>query len=75
MKGIKIEIEENKPAYLYRQSDVIDAIAHAIYYTANSDTEMCIPNCVYIHAEKMFDEWANETRLKKAVELLTKECE
>ncbi len=73
MKGIKIEVEYEKPIFLYRPCDVKCAIAHAIYYTANPDSEMCIPNCAYERAEKMFDEWVNETRGKKAVELLTKE--
>ena len=36
-------------------------------------SEMCIPNCAFELAERMFDEWVNETREKKAVELLTKE--
>ena len=70
MKGIKIEIENEKPMYLYRPWDVKDAIAHALYYTANPDSEMCIPNCAYELAEKMFDEWVNETREKKAAALL-----
>jgi len=73
MKGIKIEVENEKPIYLYRPHDVIGAIAHALYYSANPSSEMCIPNCAYEMAESMFDEWVNETREKKAVELLTKE--
>ncbi len=67
MKGIKIEIEEEKePMYLYRPFDVVDAIAHALYYTANPDSEMCIPNCAYEKAEKMFKEWRDDIRAKKA---------
>lgn len=73
MKGIKIEIENEQPMYLYRPYDVIGAIAHALYYSANPDSEMCVPNCAYEKAEKMFEEWRDETREKKAVELLTKE--
>ena len=73
MKGIKIEIENEQPMYLYRPWDVKDAIAHALYYSANPDSEMCIPNCAYERAEKMFNEWVNEIREKKAVELLPKE--
>lgn len=57
MKGIKIEVDYEKPLFLYRECDVIDAIAHALYYTANPDTKMCIPNCVYEKAEKIFKEW------------------
>lgn len=57
MKGIKIEVEHEKPIYLYRPYDVVEAMAHAIYYTANPDTKMCIPNCAYIQAEKMFEKW------------------
>lgn len=64
MKGVKIEIENEKPMYLYRPCDVKDAIAHAIYYTANPDSEMCIPNCAYERAEKIFYEWVNDTRVK-----------
>ena len=45
-------------------------MAYAIYYTANPDSKMCIPNIAYEKAEKKFDEWVNETREKKAVELL-----
>ena len=73
MKGIKIEVENENPMYLYRPHDIVDAIAYAIYYTANPDSEMCVPNCAYIQAEKMFTEWRDGTREKKAVELLTKE--
>lgn len=73
MKGVKIEIENEKPMYLYRPCDVKNAIAHALYYSANPSSKMCIPNCAFERAEKMFDEWVNETREKKAVELLTKE--
>lgn len=75
MKGIKIEVEYEKPIYLYRPHDMIDAMAYAIYYTANPDSEMCVPNCAYEKAEKMFAEWRDGTRAKKAVELLTKEKE
>ncbi len=57
MKGIKIEVDYEKPLFLYREYDVIDAIAHALYYTANPDSKMCVPNCAYIQAEKMFKEW------------------
>lgn len=61
MKGIKIEVEEQKePMYLYRPYDMVDAIAYAIYYTANPDSEMCVPNCAYIQAEKMFEKWKEE---------------
>ncbi len=62
MKGIKIEVENEKPMYLYRQYDVIGAIAHALYYTANPDSEMCVPNCAYIQAEKMFEKWKEEKK-------------
>lgn len=61
MKGIKIEVEEQKePMYLYRPHDMVDAIAYAIYYTANPDSKMCVPNCAYIQAEKMFEKWKEE---------------
>lgn len=68
MKGIKIEVEHEKPIFLYRPFDVIDAIAYAIYYTANPDTEMCIPNCAYEKADRMFKEWRDEVREKKRKE-------
>ena len=60
MKGIKIEVENEKPMYLYRPYDMIDAIAYAIYYTANPDSKMCVPNCAYEKAEKMFEKWKEE---------------
>lgn len=63
LDGGKRSINE-KPMYLYRPWDVKDAIAYAIYYTANPDSEMCIPNCAYERAEKIFDEWVNDTRVK-----------
>ena len=73
MKGIKIEVEEeDKPMYLYRSFDVVDAIAHALYYTANPDSEMCIPNCAYEKAEKMYKEWRDDIRVKKALQNLLK---
>lgn len=63
MKGIKLETDETiEPTYLYRQNEVIEAIAHALYYTANPDTDMCIPNCAFANAEKMFVEWRDGTR-------------
>lgn len=65
MKGIKIEIENEQPMYLYRPYDVIGAIAYSIYYTANPDSEMCVPNCAYEKAEKVFEEWRDGTREKK----------
>ena len=40
--------------------ELVDAIAYAIYYTANPDSEMCVPNCAYIQAEKMFEKWKEE---------------
>ena len=73
MKGFEIKRENEKPMYLFNRFDVVEAIAHSLYYTVNPDSEMCIPNCAYERAERMFDEWVNETREKKAVELLTKE--
>ena len=69
MKGIKIEVENEQTMYLYRPHDVISAIAHALYYSANADSEMCIPNCAYEKAEKMFAEWRDETREKKIVKM------
>lgn len=73
MKGVRIEVENEKPFFLYRSIDVKNAIAYALYYTANPDSEMCVPNCAYEKAEKLFDEWVNDVKLKKAVEFLTKE--
>lgn len=73
MKGFEIKRENEKPIYLFNRFDVVSAIAHSLYYTANPDSEMCIPNCAFELAERMFDEWVNETREKKALELLTKE--
>lgn len=57
MKGVKIEVEYEQPFYLYRPNDVVDAMAYAIYYIINPDSEMCIPNCAYEKAEKMFKKW------------------
>ena len=67
MKGIKIEIEKEQPMYLYRPHDMVDAIAYAIYYTANPDSKMCVPNCAYEKAEKMFEEWREEMREKRSI--------
>lgn len=52
--------ENKKPNFLYLKHDMVDAIAYAIYYTANPDSEMCVPNCAYIQAEKMFEKWKEE---------------
>lgn len=68
MKGFEIKRENEKPIYLFNRFDVVSAIAHAIYYTANPESEMCIPNCAYERAEKEFDDWFNDTRIKKAIE-------
>lgn len=70
MKGIKIEVENEKPIFWYSKNNVIEAIAHALYYTANPDSEMCIPNCAFECAEKMFDEWVNDTRIKNVIDVL-----
>ena len=66
MKGFEIKRENEKPIYLFNRLDVVSAIAHSLYYTANPDSEMCIPNCAYEKAEKLFDEWFNDTRAKKS---------
>ena len=50
-----------KPVHLYKSHDITDAMAYAIYYTANPDSKMCIPNCAYIQAEKMFEKWKEES--------------
>ena len=71
MKGFEIKRENEKPMYLFNRWDVVSAIAHAIYYTANPESEMCIPNCAYERAEKEFDDWFNDTRTKKALETLS----
>lgn len=42
------------------KNELVDAIAYAIYYTANPDSKMCVPNCAYIQAEKMFEKWKEE---------------
>ena len=39
MKGFEIKRENEKPTYLFNRYDVVSAIAHAIYYTANPETE------------------------------------
>lgn len=53
MKGIKIVVENEEPYTL--PCDVIDALVYALYYSANPESEMYVPNCAYIHAEKMFE--------------------
>lgn len=73
MKGVRIEVESEKPFFLYRSRDVKNAIAYTLYNMANPDSEMCVPNCAYEKAEKLFDEWVNDVKLKKAVEFVTKE--
>lgn len=52
--------ENKKPNFLYLKYDMIYAMAYAIYYTANSDSEMCVPNCAFEKAEKMFEKWKEE---------------
>ena len=47
------------------KNELVDAIAYAIYYTANPDSEMCVPNCAYIQAEKMFEKWKEEKECMK----------
>lgn len=73
MKGFEIKRENEKPMYLFSRFDVVSAIAHAIYHTANPQSEMCVPNCAYERAEKEFDDWFNDTRVKKAIKTLNKE--
>ena len=65
MKGIKIEVEHERPIFLYRPIDVIDAIAYAIYFAANKNTEMCVPNYAYEKADSIFRKWKDEVREKK----------
>lgn len=60
--GKEIKRENEKSIYLFNRFDVVSAIAHAIYYTANPESEMCIPNCAYERTEKEFDDWFNDTR-------------
>lgn len=42
------------------KNEMIDMIAYAIYYTANPDSKMCVPNCAYFQAEKMFKKYKEE---------------
>ena len=58
-----IEIKQiNSPEsiLLYDKNDLVEAIAYALYYTANPDSKMCIPNCVYFKAETMLKKWEEE---------------
>ena len=73
MKGFEIKRENEKPIYLFNRFDVVEAIAHCLYYTANPNSKMCIPNCAYEKAEKLFDEWFNDTREMKEIEVSVKE--
>ena len=70
MKGYEIKRENEEPGYLFNRWGVVSAIAHAIYYTVNPQSEMCVPNCAYERAEKEFDDWFTNTRAKKAIETL-----
>lgn len=70
MKGFELKRENEKPIYLFNRYDVVSAIAHALYYTANPKSEMCIPKCAYERAEKEFDDCFNDTMTKKALETL-----
>lgn len=60
MKGFEIKRENEKSIYLFNRFDVVEAIAYSLYYTAIPDSKMCVPNCAYIQAEKMFKKWQEE---------------
>lgn len=62
MKGFEIRRENEKVVFLFNKYDVVDAMAHAIYYSVNPESEMSIPNCVYLCAEKEFNDWFNDKR-------------
>lgn len=66
VKGFEIRRENEEPFYLFNRQDVVSAIAHALYYAANPESDMCVPNCAYERAEKEFDDWLSGTRAKKA---------
>lgn len=58
VKGFEIK-RDNKTYYLFNRTDMIEAIAHALYYKANPDSKMDVPTCAYEKAEKLFEEWKN----------------
>ena len=41
----------------FNPNTMIEFGAYVLYYTANPNTKMDIPNCVYEKVEKMYEEW------------------
>lgn len=59
MKGFEIK-RDNEIVYLYNKNDLIDFAANVLYYTANPESKMSVPNAAYLKAEKMFESWSKE---------------
>ena len=51
------EVSKQLSEILFDSLEVKDAIAFALYYSINPKSNMCIPNCSYEAAEKMFNKW------------------
>lgn len=51
------EVCEQLSEILFDPLEVKDAIAYALYYSVNPNSNMCVPNCSYELAEKMFKKW------------------
>ena len=58
------EVSKQLSEILFDSLEVKDAIAYALYYGVNPDSKMCIPNCAYERAEKLFKEWRDSYREK-----------
>ena len=44
----------------FNKNDMVDAMAYCLYYSVNPNSEMCVPNCAYLQADKMFKKWSDE---------------
>lgn len=44
----------------FNSNTMIEFGAYVLYYSANPESKMDIPNCVYERVEKMFEKWKEE---------------
>ena len=61
------EVSKQLSEILFDSLEVKDAIAYALYYSANPESKMCIPNCAYENAEKLFKKWRDSYKEKSEV--------
>lgn len=54
----------------FNQYTMIEFGAYVLYYTANPESKMNIPNCVYEKIERMYADWNKRCEIQNALKVL-----